>query len=220
MKKTLSRSLTLLFAVFIMTAVFGMSAQAKTIVSGDFTFETTSSAKATLTEYKGNAASVEIPKEVQSYKVTVIGAEAFWKKSSMTSVTIPDSVTKIEYAAFNECTSLTEIVIPSSVKTIGEAAFWYCTGLKSAVIPSSVKTFGKDAFKGCTSLTAYTEEGSKGEEYIKTLDYVKQGHRYAKEIKLNYSTVTLGLTGTKTLKATLSPFFISTHNSFKIFVNP
>ena len=205
MKKTLSKSLTLLFAVFIMTAVFGMSAQAKTIVSGDFTFETTSSSKATLKEYKGTAASVEIPEKVESYKVTVIGAEAFWANKTMTSITIPSSVTKIEYAAFNECTSLTAVVIPSSVKNIGEAAFWYCTGLKSMVIPSSVTTIGKDAFKGCTSLTAYTEDGSKAQEYIKTLDYVKLGNRYAKEMKLNYSSLTLALTDTKTLKATLSP---------------
>ena len=205
MKKQLSKSFALLFAVFIMTVLLGMSAQAKTIVSGDFTFETTSSSKATLTEYKGNAASVVIPDKAESYKVTVIGAEAFWGNKTMTSVTIPDTVTKIEYAAFNECTALTSIVIPSSVKTIGEAAFWYCTGLKSAVIPSSVTTFGKDAFKGCTALTAYTEEGSKAETYIKSLDYVKQGYRYAKEMKLNYTSLSLALTSTKTLKATLSP---------------
>ena len=204
MKKHLSRSLTLIFAFVIMTALFGMSAQAKTIVSGDFTFETASSS-ATLISYRGSATSVEIPEKVESYKVTVIGAEAFWANKTMTSVTIPSGVTKIEYAAFNECTSLTSVVIPSSVKSIGEAAFWYCTGLKSAVIPASVTTFGKDAFKGCTALTAYTEEGSKAQEYIKTLDFLKQGYRYAKEIKLNYSSLTLGLTGTKTLKATLSP---------------
>ena len=197
MKKQLSKSFALLFAVFIMTVLLGMSAQAKTIVSGDFTFETTSSSKATLTEYKGSAASVEIPSEVKTYKVTVIGAEAFWGNKTMTSITIPNSVTKIEYAAFNECTSLTAVVIPSSVKTIGEAAFWYCTGLKSIVIPSSVTTFGKDAFKGCTALTAYTEDGSKAQDYIKTLDFVKSGYRYAKEIKLNYSSLSLALNSSK-----------------------
>lgn len=205
MKKQLSKSFALMFAVFVMTVLLGMSAQAKTIVSGDFTFETTSTSKATLTEYKGSDASVVIPEKVESYKVTVIGAEAFWGNKTMTSVTIPSTVTKIQYAAFNECTALTSVVIPSSVKTIGEAAFWYCTGLKSAVIPSSVTTLGKDVFKGCTVMTAYTEEGSKAEEYIKTLDYVKQGHRYAKEIKLSSTSFSLGLTKTKTLTATLSP---------------
>ncbi len=205
MKKHLSKSLMLLICLFVMGTVFGLSAQAKTIVSGDFTFETTSSSKATLKEYKGTAASVVIPEKVESYKVTVIGAEAFWANKKMTSVTIPDTVTKIEYAAFNECTALTEVVIPSSVKTVGEAAFWYCTVLKSVVLPASVTTFGKDAFKGCEGLTAYIEEGSKAQEYIKSLGFVKEGYRYAKELKLNYSTLTLGLTASKTLKATLTP---------------
>ena len=204
MKKHLSKSLMLLICLFVMGTVFSVSAEAKTIVSGDFTYETTSSG-VTLTEYKGSAASVEIPSKVNDYKVTVIGAEAFWANKKMTSVTIPETVTKIEYAAFNECTALSEVVLPDSLKTLGEAAFWYCTGLKSVVIPSSVKTFGKDVFKGCTSLTAYVEEGSKAQEYIKTLDFVKEGYRYAKELKLNYSTLTLGLTASKTLKATLTP---------------
>ena len=204
MKKHLSKSLMLLICLFVMGTVFGVSAEAKTIVSGDFTFETTSSG-VTLTEYKGTADSVEIPSKVKDYKVTSIGAEAFWANKKMTSVTIPETVTKIEYAAFNECTALNEVVLPDSLKTLGEAAFWYCTGLKSVVIPSSVTTFGKDVFKGCEGLTAYVEEGSKAQEYINTLDFVKMGYRYAKELKLNYSTVTLGLTASKTLKATLSP---------------
>lgn len=204
MKKHLSKSLMLLICLFAIGAAFGVSAQAKTIVSGDFTYETTSSG-VTLTEYKGSAASVEIPSKVKDYKVTVIGAEAFWANKKMTSVTIPSTVTKIEYAAFNECTSLSEVVIPSSVKTIGEAAFWYCTGLKSIVIPASVTKIEKDAFKGCTSLTAYTEKGSKAEEYIKTLDFVKQGYRYAETIKLSSSSLTMALNSSKTLTATLTP---------------
>ncbi len=204
MKKHLSKSLMLLICLFVMGTVFGVSAQAKTIVSGDFTYETTSSG-VTLTEYKGTAAYVEIPSNVKDYKVTAIGAEAFWANKKMTSVTIPSTVTKIEYAAFNECTSLSEVVLPISVKTIGEAAFWYCTGLKSIVIPASVTTIEKDAFKGCTSLTAYTEKGSKAEEYIKTLDYVKQGYRYAETLKLSSSSLTMALNSSKTLKATLAP---------------
>ena len=204
MKKHLSKSLMLLFCLFVMGSIFGLSAQAKTIVSGDFTYETTSSG-VTLTGYTGSVASVEIPSEVKDYKVTVIGAEAFWANKKMTSVTIPSTVTKIEYAAFNECTSLTEVVIPTSVKTIGEAAFWYCTGLKSIVLPSSVTTIEKDAFKGCTSLTAYTEKGSKAEEYIKALDFVKQGYRYAETIKLSKSSLTMALSSNKTLTATLTP---------------
>ena len=43
--------------------------------------------------------------------------------SSLTAVTIPDSVTSIGNWAFSECTSLTTITIPDSVIYIGEDAF-------------------------------------------------------------------------------------------------
>ncbi len=204
MKKQLSRSLMLMLIIAALTVFLGVSASAKTITSGDFVFETAASG-ATLKEYKGNAVSVKIPSKVDSYKVTAIGAEAFWQKKAMTSVEIPSTVTSIGYAAFNECTSLTKVVLPSSVKTIDEAAFWYCTGMKKIVIPDSVTSIGKDAFKGCDNLTAYIIEGSYGEGYIKGLSNVKLGYRYAKDMKLNYTSLTVGLTAERQLKATLSP---------------
>lgn len=204
MKKQASRVLMLLTVILTLTVVFGMSASAKTVTSGDFIFETASSG-AVLTGYKGDAASVEIPSKVSGKPVTEIGAEVFWQNNTMTSVTIPSTVKTISYAAFNECTSLKKVVIPSSVTKIDDAAFWYCTSLKTVIIPESVTVIGEDAFKGCKSLTAYTIPGSKGEEYIKTLDYVKLGYRYASDIKLNYTDLTVGLTAERQLKVTLSP---------------
>ena len=44
-------------------------------------------------------------------------------RTSLISVTIPNSVTTIGYAAFGECTGLTSVNIPNSVTTIGEWAF-------------------------------------------------------------------------------------------------
>ncbi len=204
MKKQFSRSLMLVLIIMAMTLFFDLSASAKTVTSGDFVFETASSG-AVLKEYKGNAASVEIPSKVGSYKVTSIGAEAFWQNKTITSVEIPSTVTSVGYAAFNECTSLTKVVLPSSVKTIDEAAFWYCTGLKKIVIPESVTSIGKDAFKGCDILTAYTTEGSYGEEYIKGLTNVKLGYRYAKSMTLNYKSLEVGLTAERQIEVTLSP---------------
>lgn len=204
MKKQTSRVLMLLTVIITLAVVFGISASAKTVTSGDFIFETSSSG-AVLTGYKGNSASVDIPSKVSGKPVTEIGAEVFWQNKTMTSVNIPSSVKTISYAAFNECTSLTKVVIPSSVTKIDDAVFWYCTSLKKAIIPDSVTVIGEDVFKGCKSLTAYTIPGSKGEEYIKSLDYVKLGYRYASSIKLNYTTLSVGLTAERQLKVTLSP---------------
>ena len=70
---------------------------------------------------------------------------------TITSITIPASVTTIDEYAFDSCTSLTSITIPASVKTMGQNAFQSCTGLASITIPPSVTTMGQNAFAMWTS---------------------------------------------------------------------
>ncbi len=73
-----------------------------------------------------------------TYSVTSIGYEAFYRCSSLTSITIPNSVTSIGEEAFRYCSSLTAINIPNSVTSIGGAAFGGCSSLSSITIPNSV----------------------------------------------------------------------------------
>ena len=62
-----------------------------------------------------------------------------------------------EYA-FQGCSSLTSITIPSSVTSIGSYAFSGCTSLTSITIPSGVTNIGDSAFYGCDSLQYNTED--------------------------------------------------------------
>ena len=73
--------------------------------------------------------------------------------SSLTSVTIGDSVTSIGYEAFYNCSSLASVTIPDSVTSIGSSAFSDCSKLTSVTIPDSVTSIGGVAFGGCSSLT-------------------------------------------------------------------
>ena len=82
-----------------------------------------------------------------------IGKYAFEDCSSLTSITIPDSVTSICKAAFGGCSSLVSVTIPNSVTSIGNDAFFDCYRLTSITIPNSVTSIGDWAFSGCTSLT-------------------------------------------------------------------
>ena len=85
--------------------------------------------------------------------MTSIGNSAFQQCISLTSVTIPNSVTSIWNEAFSGCSSLTSVTIPNSVTTIGNEAFSECNGLTSVTIGSGIVSIYSQAFASCKKLT-------------------------------------------------------------------
>lgn len=77
-----------------------------TAPSRDFTFDATTG---TIKKYNGNDAVVNIPSEINGIPVETIGNAAFQDNTTITSVTIPDSVTEIGSNAFAGCTNLTSV---------------------------------------------------------------------------------------------------------------
>ena len=100
--------------------------------------------------------TLNIPDEIDGVAVQKIGELAFDHCSSLTAVTIPNSVTTIKRSAFKDCISLTSVTIGNSVTTIGEQAFAYCSKLPSVTIPDSVITIGDSVFARCSDLTSVT----------------------------------------------------------------
>ncbi len=90
---------------------------------------------------------------------------AFYMCTSLTNITIPNSVTSIGQEVFSDCRSLTNITIPNSVTSIGSNAFGYCRSLTNIVIPSSVTSIGDHAFYDCESLTSINVD-SNNEKYM------------------------------------------------------
>ena len=118
---------------------------------------------------------------------STIKKEAFKDCISLTSVTIPETITLVEDSSFNGCTSIASVTVLGATKyasnvfygctnletvslgsstNIGGAMFAGCSKITAITIPETVTSIGKEAFKG-TSLTeinvpaAVTELGEK-----------------------------------------------------------
>ena len=87
-----------------------------------------------------------------------IGIGAFKKATSLTSITIPTTVTSIGFYAFEE-SGLSSITIPASVTTIEIGTFKKTAKLTSISIPTTVTNIGFYAFEesGLTSVTFATD---------------------------------------------------------------
>ena len=125
-----------------------------------------------LVKYVGNETDITLPQYNggQEYKIKEY---AFYKKTEIISVTIPESVTRIMYQAFDSCTSLTRIVIPSSMETIIQDAFIYCYSLVEVCNKSSLNiTAGRqeNGYVGYYAEHIITDESQSAIKYVG--DYV------------------------------------------------
>ena len=111
-----------------------------------------------INKYLGNDSNVVIPESIEVngevFDVAAISNAAFIYNTTLTNITIPNSITNIGSSAFNGCTTLASIDIPNSVTTIRASAFEGCTALESVNIPYNLETIEERAFSGCTALTS------------------------------------------------------------------
>ena len=117
---------------------------------------------------------------------TTIPDYAFYGCKTLTSVTIPESITAIGGAAFQNCPNLTTVVFNARnctvahtilgdnvtpafnnpaitrvefgpmVNNIPNYIFWGCKGITDVVFGDNIETIGQSAFYGCTSLNNIT----------------------------------------------------------------
>ncbi len=165
MQKTAHRKiLSLLMSLAMILTALPLSgvtafAQDGTHTSGNFEYAVLEDGTAEITDYTGSAETLEIPSKLDTYTVTSIGDEAFGYNDdlvSLTSVTIPNSITNIGNYAFAGCFSLAGVTIPDSVTSIGEYAFEDCDSLTSITIPDKVASIGEYMCRDCDSLTSVT----------------------------------------------------------------
>lgn len=100
-----------------------------------------------------NLKNIVIPEGVVS-----IGAGAFYGASSLTSVSLPKSLTEIGDKAFGS-SGLTAVVIPEGVTTIGTDAFAHSRQLSSVKLPNSLTEMGWNVFRECALTSVVIPEG-------------------------------------------------------------
>lgn len=94
--------------------------------------------------------SITIPNSVTS-----MGRSAFSSCYSLSYLTIPDSVTSLDDYTFSSCTSLSTVSVPDGVPYMWYGAFQKCSSLSSITIPSATSV-GSTAFSNCNSLRSIT----------------------------------------------------------------
>ena len=93
--------------------------------------------------------------------LTIVDMNAFYNRTTLTSVILPQTVTSISLNAFAECSSLTSIVLPEGLQTLDYYAFDDCESLETINIPESLEWIGTDSFNrnpfsGCVNLKKFT----------------------------------------------------------------
>ena len=112
-----------------------------------FTYQVLADGTIKLTKYNGSDSEVIIPTVIDEKSVTVLGEALFKANRTMTSVTIPEGITKIENSAFENC-RIIAVKLPSTVTKLGANAFYNCAKLETVGLPRTVTTIGERAFHG------------------------------------------------------------------------
>lgn len=96
--------------------------------SGEYQYRLYTDGTAELYYYdNGKATEVNVPSEIDGYKISAIGDECFVWMPSLTRVTIPDGITRIGAEAFSGCGNLVDLRLPKTLTMIGADAFKGCS---------------------------------------------------------------------------------------------
>ncbi len=102
--------------------------------------------------YTGTPVDVVIPTEHEGKPVTEIADRVFESCSTLKSIALPNTITKIGFMSFFSCTALEKLVIPGSVSKIEDNAFNYCSDLKELTFLDGADGVSYNAFEYCYNI--------------------------------------------------------------------
>jgi hypothetical protein len=129
--------------------------------AADFIVELTDDgSEVVITKYIGKAEAIRVPATIEGFPVKELRGKREWDETKsvfpdiVTSVVLPEGITKIGASAFKDCRHLTSFTIPAGVTEIEAETFANCSSLAAFTIPQGITKIGARAFSGCSGLTS------------------------------------------------------------------
>lgn len=130
--------------------------------------------------YTGFDTALEVPAYIDGKKVVEIGAYAFRGNTSITTLTLPQTIERIGSHAFDDLTKVTTLTIPASVKKMDSYALSGMSALTKLYVNSFSCIIGENAFP---DVRIFACSGSTAESYAgnNKLSFVSVGHQFVSE---------------------------------------
>jgi|GEM_PF-1683467 len=147
MKHVFATCFCVSFSVLACVLFAVCSVNAPAVQASDLFTYTVTDGNVTITGYVGDETDVVIPEQIDGCPVTAIGAKAFFWRTDLTSISLPDTLTVIGESALDGCTGLKTLTVPQNVTSIGSYAFANCSGLTELNYNVTAElSFGSDKF--------------------------------------------------------------------------
>ena len=108
-------------------------------------YYTTNNGVITIVGYNGPGGDVTMPSAINGLPVANLGDNAFFDTTTITRVTIANSITNIGIYAFDGCDGLTNVTFGSSVTSFSSLAFLNCISLTTLSVDPSSSTYSSMA---------------------------------------------------------------------------
>ena len=89
---------------------------------------------------------------------------AFYNCSTLSNVTMPDSVKTVGRAAFYDCSALISVELPATLTVIEDYTFYRCKSLNPISLPPMLTYIGRSAFYKCGSAASMTLTDTDADE--------------------------------------------------------
>lgn len=144
----MKKKLLWIFLVFAMCffsrdCVFAQQDEGERILDGHIEYHVKDGEATVTNSINCYGLDIVIPREINGYKVTAIGNNAF-NGCNAKSIELPDTIKTIEFRAFYDCETK-DIKLSEGIETIGRESFSGCLA-KEIYIPKSVKLIKYHAF--------------------------------------------------------------------------